>query len=631
MASKKTTSKSRTTTRASAGTARARASAKKSAAKAKSSSISTQELIDFNNMRAAVEGAQTAMMMVDRNFVVTYVNKRTMELFRTYESDFRKLWPTFNPNAMIGQCIDMFHRNPRHQRDMLADPSKLPHKADIRVGDFAFSLQVSAQMDMAGNYIGNLLEWADVTKQRQLEALDAAMNRSQAMLEMSLDGTIIHANDNFLNTTGYLLNEIVGKNYSMFVDPHASSAEGYRTFWNDLRAGKPNSGEYQCVGKGGKVVWLQAAFNPILDQRGSAIKISMTAVEITAAKLRNADFEGQISAIHKSQAVIEFNLDGTIRTANENFLNAMGYTLAEIQGKHHSMFVEPTYGASPEYRKFWDDLRSGLSHVSQFSRLGKGGKAVWIQASYNVILDPSGRPLKIVKFANDITKSVLEQQANERAERDRLEQERRFAEEQQAKVEAVLEIVNAIANGDFNIEVPDLGNDAIGQVASALAKAVVSVRTTLLEVQDVAGTVNLAAGELTSASRESAPALKRRLATWKRLLPASKKSLRPLNRTATTRSKLANWPPVRAMWLRRAEPWWAMPSKRWLRLMNRPRRLLTSLPRSTKSRFKPTCWRSTRPSRQLEPASRGEALRSSRLKCAIWPNAVPAPPRRSSR
>ncbi len=240
----------------------------------------------------------------------------------------------------------------------------------------------------------------------------------------------------------------------------------------------------------------------ILDMNGKPFKIVKYASDITAAKLAAADSQGQLAAINKAQAVIEFDLNGTIRTANENFLNAMGYTLAEIQGKHHSMFVEPTYGASPEYRKFWDDLRSGLSHVSQFSRLGKGGKAVWIQASYNVILDPSGRPLKIVKFANDITKSVLEQQANERAERDRLEKERRFAEEQQAKVEAVLEIVNAIANGDFNIQVPDLGNDAIGQVASALAKAVVSVRTTLLEVQDVAGTVNLAAGELTSASRE---------------------------------------------------------------------------------------------------------------------------------
>ena len=624
MAAKKSATKSRTTTKAASKTPRARASAKKSAAKSKSNAISTQDLIDFNNMRAAVEGAQTAMMMVDRNFVVTYVNKRTMELFRAYESDFRKLWPTFDPNAMIGQCIDMFHRNPRHQRDMLADPKRLPHKADIRVGDFAFSLQVSAQMDMAGNYIGNLLEWADVTKQRQLEALDAAMNRSQAMLEISTEGVIIHANDNFLSTMGYSLSDVVGKPHSMFVDSKMASSDEYRSFWNDLKAGKTRAGEFQRLGRGGKEIWLQAAYNPILDQRGNAMKISMTATEITANKLRNADFEGQIAAINKSQAVIEFNLDGTIitanenflkvtgfgldeiagkhhrifvmpeevsqdsyrrfwddlrnghyqageykrigkggkefwiqasynpifdmngkpfkvvkyasditeakllaadsqgqlaainkaqaviefdlngtiRTANENFLNAMGYTLSEIQGKHHSMFVEPAYSASGEYRKFWDDLRSGACQIAQLKRIGKGGKAVWIQASYNPILDPSGKPFKIVKFASDITKNVLEQQALEKSERERNEEDRRRSEEQQVKVEAVLNVVNAIARGDFNIQIPDLGHDAVGQVAAALAQAITSIRSTLLEVQDVAGTVNLAAGELTAASRE---------------------------------------------------------------------------------------------------------------------------------
>lgn len=498
---KKSASKPRTTTRAASTTSRARASAKKNAAKPKSSSISTQDLIDLNNMRAAVEGAQTAMMMVDRNFIVTYVNKRTMDLFRTYENDFRKIWPTFDPNAMLGQCIDMFHRNPRHQRDMMADPKKLPHKADIRVGDFAFSLQVSAQFDMAGNYIGNLLEWADVTKQRQLEALDAAMNRSQAMLEMNTEGTIIHANENFLTTSGYALSDIVGKHHSMFVDPKMAQSDDYRQFWSDLKAGKHRAGEFPRLGKGGKEIWMQAAYNPILDQRGNAIKVSMSAIDITATKLRNADFEGQIAAIHKSQAVIEFNLDGTIRTANANFLNATGYSIEDIVGKHHRMFVLPQEINQDSYRLFWDDLRSGRSMNGTFQRVGNG-KNIWLQASYNAILDPSGRPFKIVKFANDITKSILEQQALEQAERDRNEQDRRRSEEQQVKVEAVLNVVNAIARGDFNIQVPDLGNDAVGQVASALGQAVEAIRSTLLEVQDVAGTVNLAAGELTSASRE---------------------------------------------------------------------------------------------------------------------------------
>ncbi len=456
----------------------------------------------MNNMRAAVEGAQTAMMMVDRNFVVTYVNKRTMDLFRTYESDFRKIWPTFDPNAMMGQCIDMFHRNPRYQRDMLADPKKLPHKADIRVGDFAFSLQVSAQFDIAGNYIGNLLEWADVTKQRQLEALDAAMNRSQAMLELSTDGIIIHANENFLNLMGYSAGEVVGKHHDMFLDVKQQGSEENRAFWNELKSGKHRAGEFQRVGRGGKEVWLQAAYNPIVDLRGTTIKVSLSATDITSAKLRNADFEGQIAAINKSQAVIEFNLDGTIRTANEHFLKATGYSLDEIVGKHHRMFLRPEDAIQDSYRIFWDDLRNGKFVIGRVQRVGKNNKELWLQASYSPIQDPSGRVFKVVKFATDVTAAVMEQQAREESERARTEQERRASEEQQVKVEAVLEIVNAIARGNFNIQVPNLGQDAIGQVASALAQALSSIRSTLLEVQDVAGTVNLAAGELTAASRE---------------------------------------------------------------------------------------------------------------------------------
>ncbi len=155
--------------------------------------------------KSAMDGAQIAMMVVDRDFVIKYVNKKSQDLFRAHESDFRKLWPTFDANAMIGQCIDMFHRNPRHQRDMLANPANLPHSADIRVGELAFNLQVSAQIDPQGNYVGNLLEWADVTKQRQLEALDAAIVRSQLMVEYSTEGIVLNANENFLNTLGFSL------------------------------------------------------------------------------------------------------------------------------------------------------------------------------------------------------------------------------------------------------------------------------------------------------------------------------------------------------------------------------------------------------------------------------------------
>ncbi len=186
---------------------------------------------------------------------------------------------------------------------------------------------------------------------------------------------------------------------------YANSAE-YRQFWADLNTGKFNAGEFKRIGKGGKEVWIQASYNPIMDQNGKPFKVVKYATDVTATKLQNADFQGQLAAISKSQAVIEFNLDGTILTANDNFLNTLGYSLDEIKGKHHRIFCDAEYANSSEYRQFWADLNTGKFHTDEFKRIGKGGKEVWIQASYNPIMDQNGKPFKVVKYATDITAAV---------------------------------------------------------------------------------------------------------------------------------------------------------------------------------------------------------------------------------
>jgi methyl-accepting chemotaxis protein len=231
----------------------------------------------------------------------------------------------------------------------------------------------------------------------------AAINRSQAVIEFSLDGKILHANENFLNTVGYTLDEIRGQHHSIFVDPAERESAEYRAFWEKLGRGEFDSGQYKRFGKGAKEIWIQASYNPILDRSGKPVKVVKYASDITARKLRNADVEGQIAAIHKSQAVIEFNLDGTIITANENFCKTVGYSLAEIRGQHHRMFCEPAYRESAEYKKFWEKLGRGEFDSGQYKRIGKGGAEIWIQASYNPILDMSGRPMKVVKYASNIT------------------------------------------------------------------------------------------------------------------------------------------------------------------------------------------------------------------------------------
>ncbi|MEW6768180.1 MAG: PAS domain-containing methyl-accepting chemotaxis protein [Pseudomonadota bacterium] len=241
---------------------------------------------------------------------------------------------------------------------------------------------------------------------QELSAKLDALGKSQAVIEFNLDGTIIAANQNFLSAMGYRLDEIQGKHHGMFVDPDYRESAEYKDFWEALRRGEFQSREFPRVAKGGRQVWIQASYNPLLDSHGKPFKVVKFASDITEQKLKNADYEGQINAIRKSQAVIEFNLEGTIITANDNFLKTLGYRLDEIQGKHHGMFVEPDFRESVAYREFWDSLRRGDYQAAEYKRVAKGGRVVWIQASYNPILGADGKLSKVVKFATDTTAQV---------------------------------------------------------------------------------------------------------------------------------------------------------------------------------------------------------------------------------
>lgn len=249
--------------------------------------------------------------------------------------------------------------------------------------------------------------WKSNSSARDAVAQSAAINRSQAVIEFKMDGTIVTANQNFLDAMGYRLDEIQGKHHQMFAPPELRGSEAYRAFWASLNRGEFQAGEYKRVGKGGREVWIQASYNPIMDNAGKPVKVIKFATDITEKKIRGMEDAGKISAIGRAQAVIEFNLDGTIITANDNFLATVGYRLDEIQGKHHSMFVSPAERDSAAYREFWAKLGRGEYEAAEYKRFGKGGKEVWILASYNPILDEAGKPFKVVKFASDITADKL--------------------------------------------------------------------------------------------------------------------------------------------------------------------------------------------------------------------------------
>ncbi|GAB5520793.1 MAG: PAS domain S-box protein [Rhodothermales bacterium] len=238
-------------------------------------------------------------------------------------------------------------------------------------------------------------------------ALVAALNRSQAVIEFDLDGIILTANDNFLSAMGYTLDEIQGHHHRLFCTSEFAESDAYAEFWAHLRMGEYFSDEFKRVSKDGREVWIQATYNPILGMDGQPYKVVKFATDITAVKEQNAEYEGKVAAIDRSQAVIEFDLNGTILAANDNFLALMGYSLDEIRGQHHRIFCEPNFVESERYSEFWRHLRAGEYFSDEFKRLGKNDEEVWIQATYNPIFDADGRPYKVVKFATDITEAKI--------------------------------------------------------------------------------------------------------------------------------------------------------------------------------------------------------------------------------
>jgi len=317
----------------------------------------------------------------------------------------------------------------------------------------------------------------------------AAIGRAQAVIEFRLDGTIVSANENFCNALGYSLAEIQGKHHSMFMPSAERDSAAYREFWAKLNRGEYQAGEFKRIGKGGREVWILASYNPLLDDKGKPFGVAKFATDISAEKLKNADRAGQLAAIDKAQAVIEFNMDGTIITANENFLHTLGYSLAEIKGRHHSMFVEPSERDNAAYRDFWAALNRGQYQAAEYKRVGKGGKEVYIQASYNPILDLNGKPFKVVKYATDVTKQVLVRMGNERV-RSMMESVAAGSEELNASVREISEAMTKSR---------ETAMSAVDQVAAAdsqaqrLTEAAQSMSGIVEMINNITGQINLLA------------------------------------------------------------------------------------------------------------------------------------------
>jgi methyl-accepting chemotaxis protein len=244
-----------------------------------------------------------------------------------------------------------------------------------------------------------------------------SINHSMAIIEFRLDGCILSANQRFSQALGYAPTELDGAHHRQLCPAEFVASDAYLQFWQRLSRGEPCSGQFRRLRKDGTTIWLEASYIPVKNSAGRVVKVIQLASDISRRIEEARDSKSLIAALDRSMAVIEFTPDGTVLAANDNFLDAMGYRLDELRGRHHRQLCTAEYRASTDYRQFWDRLRRGLHFSGQCERVAKSGRTVWLEATYNPVLDEQGRVQRVIKFASDISPRVERQQAEQHSAR----------------------------------------------------------------------------------------------------------------------------------------------------------------------------------------------------------------------
>ncbi|XNC68855.1 PAS sensor-containing MCP-domain signal transduction protein [Campylobacter lari] len=310
-----------------------------------------------------------------------------------------------------------------------------------------------------------------------------AISKTMAMIEFQIDGTIISANENFLKTMNYSLDEIKGKHHSMFCLPEVVKSQRYVDFWRDLKSGKSRNGLFRRIAKDGKDIYLEANYLPILNQNNEVYKVIKFANDITQRHYEMLDLKNTIDAANRSMAIIEFNPYGEILNANENFTQTMGYSLNEIKGKHHSMFCEEKFRNSKEYTIFWEELRSGKFQSGKFIRFGKNNKLIHLEASYNPIKNDDGEIYKVIKFATDITEQVVRDEEKLKLISELAEQNDNLTQEGDSVIENTVQNIQGIA---------DMMNNS-SNLVSSLNEQSEEIKNIIQTISDIADQTNLLA------------------------------------------------------------------------------------------------------------------------------------------
>ena len=249
----------------------------------------------------------------------------------------------------------------------------------------------------------------------QYKQLMNAIDSNVARIDFTPQGYVLNANNQFLETMGYGLDDVISKHHKMFCEPSYSSSQAYRNFWQQLAEGKLQHERFKRIRSNGDIIWLEATYFPVKNEKGEVVFITKIASDVTDEVTALEQQTAVNTAINKSMATIEFSPDGIITWANDNFLNTVGYSLSDITGKHHKLFCEQSF--YDENPGFWRELGKGEFKTGRFKRVSKHGQPIWLEASYNPVFDSNGRVVKVIKFASDVTEQVLKaQQTTEAAE-----------------------------------------------------------------------------------------------------------------------------------------------------------------------------------------------------------------------
>lgn len=419
--------------------------------------------------KRVIDHLSSAIMLVDSDFTITYLNQAAQQLFQRCQHHFKHKIPDFSVATLLDQNLTRLLQvaASNHSMDHLIAAGHL----DFVLDSLHFKLVYQPMSHAQGQVKGGMIEWIEQSELLTASKLYHVMSEQQAYIEYDTKGTILHANPRFLAMTGYRLDDIKGQHHNaVLAEDFKTSAEMHQ-LWRQLAQGQPQSIEYKLNTRSQQQLWFSANYTPILDASGKVFKIIETATDITTEKLMKIDREGQLAAIGLSQAVIEFTLDGIILTANQNFLATVGYSLAEIQGKHHSLFVDEAYKRSQEYQAFWDTLKSGKFFTGEYRRFGKNGQEIWNQASYNPIFDINGKPFKVVKYASNITaKKVV--------------------------VNEIKRVMMELSNGDLTTEIEQKFDTEFVELGDSISNFIESLRETIADIRNAAETIQTASTEI---------------------------------------------------------------------------------------------------------------------------------------